>query len=110
MGCKEINLTMDDSGKTITVSPGEIINIELVSNRSTGNKWQDVTYNHKIIKQGGSPVYKKDESGKMGAPGKVSYVFEALQKGETTLDMEYKSVHDRKKAPVRKFGVTIIVE
>lgn len=109
MGCKEINLTINDSGKTITVSKGTMIKAELVSNRSTGYDWRKIDYDNKILELSPEPVYEKNNNGLTGAPGKVIYTFKAKAPGKTTLNMEYGSVADKEKAATKKFTVNIVV-
>ena len=108
MGCNEINLTMDDTGKTVNVKKGDKISITLVSNRSTGNTWRNIEYDNKIIEQDGEPEYKASSSKLVGAPGKVTYKFKAIAKGKTKLKMEYGSF-DKKKPALKKFEIDINV-
>ena len=110
MGCNEIILSMKDSGKTITVDPGTVIKINLVSNRSTGNNWRTIDYNHDIITQKGEPVYKKDSSNLIGAAGSVSYSFKTLKSGTTDLSMLYGSFSNPDKEPLKKFELKIVVK
>ena len=110
MGCKEITLNMGDSGKTVTVAPGTTIKIELVSNKSTGNSWREIDYNHEVIELAGNPVYKKAASGLTGAPGTVVYTFKAGQKGQSKLQMQYGSPDNPDKKPVKSFELLIVVE
>ena len=106
--CKEINLTMEDSGKTVTLSPGDVVNITLVSNRSTGNTWRKVEYDKNVLEEVSDPVYKMDRKNAIGAPGKVIYSFKALKKGVTKLYMEYGPMDGSK--PARKtFEVEFVV-
>ncbi len=110
MGCKEITLSMDDSGKTITVAPGTTIKITLVSNRSTGNIWHNINYDKALLKQVGEPVYEKSKGGLVGAPGKVTYTFKALQSGETNLRMDYGSIHSDNKDSLKEFNIRVVVK
>jgi len=110
MGCNEIIFSMNDSGKTITVDPGTVIKINLVSNRSTGNSWRTINYNHEIIAQQGEPEYKKSSSNMVGAAGSVSYTFKTLKSGTTNLSMLYGSFSDPDKEPVKKFDLKIVVK
>ena len=109
MGCNEINLTMDDSGKSFDVKKGDIINITLVSNRSTGNLWRNIEYNNNVIEPAGEPVYQMDNEKLIGAPGKVIYKFEAAALGTTKLKMEY-GPGDKTKPAMKKFEIDIHVK
>jgi len=110
MGCKEITLSMDDSGKTITVAPGTTIKVTLVSNRSTGNSWQYISFDKALLKQVSEPVYEKSKSGLMGAPGKVTYTFKALKTGETGLQMSYGPVRPGNKDSLKEFNIQVAIK
>ncbi len=109
MGCKEIKLTMDDSGKTVNAKKGDIITITLVSNRSTGNTWRNIDYNSNIIIPVGEPVYQMNKEKLVGAPGKVTYKFKAVAPGNTELKMEY-GPGDKSKPAIKKFELDIHVK
>ena len=110
MGCKEITLGMEDSGKTITVAPGTVIKVTLVSNRSTGNSWHNISYDKALLMHVGEPVYEKSKSDLMGAPGKVTYTFKALKTGETGLRMDYGSARQEKKDSLKEFNIRVVVK
>jgi len=110
MGCKEINLNIDDSGKTITTAEGTIFKVTLVSNRSTGNSWHNISYDKAVLSQVGEPVYEKNKDKLIGAPGQVIYTFKTLKKGETNLQMDYGALHSPGKKPVKKFQIKIEVK
>ncbi len=107
-GCQEINLTQDDSGKTITVKPNQIINITLVSNRSTGNLWRKIEYDNNILQQASDPVYEQAHNNLIGAPGKVTYKFIALKTGVSKILMEYGDIGNKKSA-LKKFELEVVV-
>ncbi len=110
MGCKEITLGMDDSGKTITVAPGTVIKVTLTSNSSTGNSWHSIRYDNVLLMQVGEPDYEKSNTGLVGAPGKVIYAFKALKSGETDLRMSYGANHSAGKEPIKEFYIHIVVK
>ncbi len=108
--CNEVHLSMKDSGKTIKASVGTVLAITLVSNRSTGNSWHNMTYDHAVIEPVGKPEYKKNQKGLAGAPGEVIYTFKTIGKGKTGLTMEYGSPNQKDKKALKKFNVNIVVE
>ncbi len=110
MGCKAIRLTMNDSGKTINVADGAKFKVELVSNRSTGNDWTNLSYDKEIIKLTDEPVYQQNKSGLTGAPGTVTYTFKALKPGNTDLKMEYVPIGNPHKDPLKTFSVSVVVK
>jgi len=109
MGCKEMNLTMEDSGKTINLSKGDVVHVTLVSNRSTGNTWRKIEFDKQVLQEVSDPVYKMDRENLIGAAGKVTYSFRALKKGVSRLYMEYGPM-DREKPALKTFEVEIVVK
>jgi predicted secreted protein len=110
MGCKEINLTIEDSGKTIQIAQGDVIHISLVSNKSTGNTWRKVNFDSSVLQEISDPVYKMDRENAIGAPGKVIYSFKAIKKGVSEIYMEYGSFTDLSKPPVKTFRLEVVVK
>jgi predicted secreted protein len=109
MGCKEMNLTMEDSGKTINLSKGDVVHVTLVSNRSTGNTWRKIEFDKQVLQEVSDPVYKMDRENLIGAAGKVTYSFRALKKGVSRLYMEYGPM-DQEKTALKTFEVEIVVK
>jgi predicted secreted protein len=101
---------MNDSGKTINVADGAKFKVELVSNRSTGNNWTNLSYDKEIIKLTDEPVYQQNKSGLTGAPGTVTYTFKALKPGNTDLKMEYVPIGNPHKDPLKTFSVSVVVK
>jgi predicted secreted protein len=109
-GCKEIYLTMENSGETLTLKKGNIFNVSLVTNSSTGNSWRNIDYDNTIIEMTREPIYKNIKDKKMvGAPQNVIYTFKTLKKGKTILYMEYGS-HDNDKPSLKTFEIEVQVK
>lgn len=110
MGCKEITLSMNDSGKTVTAVAGTILKVSLVSNRSTGNSWHNIRYDKSVIMQVGDPIYEKSKTNLVGAPGKAIYTFKILKTGVTYLKIDYGAAYSKNSDPVKTFDVKIVVK
>jgi len=69
------------------VSLGSTFTVTLEENASTGYSWQ-----YQILGEGISEIGKKvlaDESGKVGAPSKVTWTFQAVDGGNSTIVFRY---------------------
>lgn len=88
--CKTFqNITIEDnqSSDTITLNLKDTLTISLVSNASTGYKW-NYTDENKFLKL----IESKSEAPKsklIGAAGKKIFVFKAVKKGEVNLKLYY---------------------
>jgi len=68
--------------------------INLVSNPSTAYSWI-LKYNHKFLKLVSSK-YTPSKTHLIGAPGVQHYIFKAIEKGNTTINLVYVKVFDMK--------------
>jgi hypothetical protein len=102
-GCnKEIELTEEDSGTTISIDVGETFKVELYApNSSPPDGWQNETIGETVF-QVGDVVYTQSPSfpGQGGVGGWVTFTFQGLKAGETLLQL----VH-----PEKTFEATIVV-
>jgi inhibitor of cysteine peptidase len=105
----QFRLDSEDSGTTITVKVGDIIQVVLKGNPTTGYTWtpslseQDAS----ILEQMGEPGYVSD-SNLIGAGGTYTYRFKALKAGEATLKLVYARVWESV-PPLETFSVTVKV-
>jgi len=90
-------LTEFDNGTTIYLKEGDILNLTLVTNPSTGYSWDLEPYDESIIRHEvdfywGYPYCSADgnKSGCFtGAPLKRTWIFEAIGNGQTKLELKY---------------------
>jgi predicted secreted protein len=85
----EITLTASDSGKTINVSPNQMIALTLDSNATTGFKWNLVAEPDAKVLKFVSSVYNAPASGAIGAGGTETWKFQAVGAGTTTFKLAY---------------------
>ncbi|HSW11381.1 MAG TPA: protease inhibitor I42 family protein [Solimonas sp.] len=88
-----VALDASDNGKTIELSPGQALNLSLVSNHTTGYRWIWASPVNPVLAKVGEPTYTASASardGVVGAGGTETWTFQATKEGETTLRMEYR--------------------
>lgn len=106
---KDIELTMQDSGKTIEVNNGEEVNIIIESNPTTGYIWDVESIDTAILQQVGDPIYTSD-SKLLGGGGAETYKFKAIATGQTTVSLIHHRSWEADVLPIDTFKVTIIVK
>jgi len=77
--------------KEIEVPDGGVLTVTLGSNPTTGFSWTDAAQigNPAILQQTENKLLLPEGEGIVGAPGSQAWTFKALQKGTTTINMEY---------------------
>ena len=108
----EVQLTQDDNGKSFTVSRGGTVIVALTSNPSTGYAWSVVSPEPKNLELDGQPRYVPPGSTTpvVGAPGTEVFTFKAVEKGTSTLRMEYRRSFEPNEPPQGTFSVEVEVK
>jgi inhibitor of cysteine peptidase len=77
--------------KEIEVPDGGILTVTLGSNPTTGFSWGEAAHieDAPILQQIDSELLLPEGEGQVGVPGQQVWAFKALQKGNTTINMEY---------------------
>jgi len=101
--------TSSDNGSTVNLSVDDPFEIELVTNASTGYKWQVEKFNETVIKQIGKPVYIIKEGSAIGASGKVTFKFQTVANGQSDLKLVYKRGFDDSESPAKIFEMKVVV-
>jgi len=102
-------LDEEDDGSTLTVEVGDIIDVVLEGNPTTGYGWTvDLSAEDAaILEQVGEPTYVPD-SELIGAGGTYTFRFRALAVGEATLVLNYARPWESV-PPLKTFSVTVAV-
>jgi len=112
-GCSPngIEIKDADNGKQITIQPGNVMTVALVSNPTTGYSWQVMRIDEAILLQKGDPEYKQSPGteGLVGSGGVETFQFEAIGSGETTLTLGYMRVWESV-PPIETFTIQVIVQ
>lgn len=94
-GCASNNtttkLTPSDSGREIDTTVGQVLELKLPSNRTTGYGWVEQSAGAMILERCGEPDYETDKApeGMVGVGGMEVWRFKAVKVGRETLRLEY---------------------
>ena len=108
----EVQLTQADNGKSVNVSNGGTLIVALTSNPSTGYAWSVVSPEPKNLELDGQPKYVPPGSTTpvVGAPGTEVFTFKAVEKGTSTLKMEYRRSFEPNEPAQETFSVEVQVK
>jgi len=98
--------------KTVEVSEGGVLTVSLGSNPSTGFSWAEdaLVGNPAVVKQTASEYVAPEAQGLVGASGSQVWTFDALEKGTTSISMEYGRPWEGGEKGVWTFELTVTVK
>lgn len=102
--------SVNESGRQITLSPGDTLIVTLDSNPTTGFSWSIAGITDEAVVGEVSNEYQGSDSGLMGAGGQEVWTFEATDKGTSTIEMEYSRPWETDVEPAETFTVTVIIK
>ena len=105
-------LSKDDNGRTLKVKVGDVIQVKLKSNRTTGYSWALTGKTDAKVLKTGEVEYKVDEhpAGMVGVGGNDFCTFTALAPGKTEIALGYARPWEKDKEPAQAFKLTVEVE
>ena len=102
-----------DSHHTWTISgasEGDLVKVILCSNPTTGFGWELAGITDEgVIELEGEPEFVAQQT-LAGAPGKETWVFKAIEKGESTAVLEYSRGWEGGEKAVRTMEINVTVE
>ena len=101
-------ITKAENGKQVSIKAGTDFSLVLDGNPTTGYIWQIKSIDTSSVSQNGNYEYKSS-SGLMGAPGKFTFKFKALNKSRSLLKLYYLRGWEKGIPPIDSFKVNIIV-
>lgn len=104
-----VQLTEKDTCRMVEINTGDILEISLRGNPTTGYTWEVDTFDHAVLKQVGEMEFKADRKAR-GAGGKFTLRFEATSPGKTLLRLVYRRPFEKDVSPVNIFEATISVK
>lgn len=107
-----ITLTAKDNGTSVLVSPGQIVAVELESNRTTGYTWKVDSVDKAILSLTSEFYMKPADAGqRVGAGGVAIYAFKAEKPGRTVLKLVYIRPWEKHVTPMGRnvFQVLVVV-
>ena len=94
-------------GTAITLAVGDVLNVALPGNPTTGFTWEVTAVDGAILSAAGEPAFEV-ESTLVGAPGTMTFSFDVLATGTTRLEMVYHRTFETE-SPTETFTVTVTV-
>jgi predicted secreted protein len=103
-----VRLEQTDSGSTITLHPGETLEIVLQGNPTTGYTWEVKPGSEALLKQKGDPEFTPDSKA-LGSEGRMTFRFDVVAEGKGALVLLYRRTFEPEVRPLRTFGIRIVV-
>jgi predicted secreted protein len=106
-----IHLTMKESGTSITLHSGDLLEVTLPATFGTGYSWKVANAADNILKAQGGPETAPAENGRK--PGQTEFQvfrFAASAKGTGKLQLQYVRPWVKEEKPAKSFCVTVQVE
>jgi inhibitor of cysteine peptidase len=108
-----LRLTEADNGKAFTVKTGDLIEVAIAGNPTTGFTWAPVMGDKDIalLELVGEPAYAADATDGtiVGSGGIYTITFKATAVGEATIDLVYSRSWEVA-APIQTFQATVTIE
>ncbi len=104
-----VQLTEKDTCRMVEITAGDVLEISLKGNPTTGYAWEVDTLDHAVLKQVGKIEFKADRKAR-GAGGKFTLRFEATSPGKTLLRLIYHRSFEKNMPPVKTYEVTVLVK
>ena len=99
-----------DSGKTLTMKPGDRFSVTLESNPTTGYQWGFAApYDERVLVLCGDTYINPSEQ-LVGAPGHQKLTFEAAGPGRTGVRLAYRRPWEKGAAPIKVFHLLVMVK
>jgi inhibitor of cysteine peptidase len=103
-----LRLTHEDSGSTITLHPGDTLELVLQGNPTTGYTWEVKAGSEALLKQKGEPEFTPDSKA-LGAEGRTTFRFDVVAEGKGSLVLLYRRTFEPEARPLRTFGIRIVI-
>jgi len=103
-----LRLTHADSGSTITLHPGDTLEIVLPGNPTTGYTWEVKPGSEALLKQKGEPTFMPDSKA-LGSGGRMTFRFDVVAAGKVPLVLIYHRTFEPQVQPLRTFGIRVLV-
>ena len=98
----------DDNGQSVTMGVGDMLQLMLTENPTTGYTWAIVTNDEGVLAPSGEPAYEV-ESDAIGAGGTKTFMFQALAPGTSVLQLVNAMQWETPVVPAETFELTIQV-
>jgi predicted secreted protein len=104
-----VKLTEADAGRTVDLKEGDVLEVVLEGNPTTGYNWGVKFPLSSILTQVGDPMFQPDTD-LTGSGGKIIFRFTASAPGQTPLKLLYQRWWEKDIPPLDEFEVTVRVK
>jgi Predicted secreted protein len=102
-------ITEADAGRQIELHAGDMLELTLPANPTTGYQWETSDLDSAILRPVGEPTFKPS-SNAVGSAGQVTLRFEAVGVGQADLKLILHRPFEKDVAPIQTFEATVIVK
>jgi len=102
---RKVEIGDKDSGKMIDLKKGDLLDVVLRENPTTGYGWDVISKVEPCLKKHGGPDYKADNK-MVGSGGRITFHYIASAKGKTQLKLAYKRSWE-KFPPIKTYKVNV---
>ena len=106
---KEVSILWSEIEQSVGLEVGDILEVVLPANPSTGYSWETGFYNQSVLKPSGESEFSSD-SKKLGAEETQKLHFEAIGEGETDLVLVYQRSFEKEGVDPQQFQVNVVVK
>ncbi len=100
-------LEQPDNGSDIFVVQGDVVEVRLPANPSTGHSWSISANAPSVLRPAGDPKFDPAAGGKPGAAGTQTFGFRVVSGGGAFLQLVYGRPFDKDTPPARTWGVFV---
>ena len=106
---KEVSIAWSEIDQGVGLEVGDILEVVLPANPSTGYFWEVGFYNQSVLKPYGEPEFSSTDTS-VGAKESQLLHFEAIGEGETELVLVYQRSFEEEDVNQKAFQVDVIVK
>ena len=104
--CSGQTPTATEQVTSLEVKKGQVFQVQLKGNPTTGYGWEVAEVDEKVIQQQGEAEFKADSS-LLGAGGTETLRFKAVGMGKATLKMVYRRSWEKDVAPLQTYTLEV---
>ena len=107
----EVSVDESYSGNQVEIAVDGTLTVTLESNATTGFQWELASISDQSVLEKESNTYEApEETGMVGAPGKEVWIFKALQKGTSSISMDYSRPWEGGEKGTETFSLNVVVK
>lgn len=100
----------EQNGSRINLRVGDILQIVLAGNPTTGYTWEVAHNNADLLELQEEVEYQAEKTSLVGSGGTFIFTFKAIAKGNSSLKLIYRRPFEKGVPPIKEYQLTILVE